>query len=144
MCIENTEVSPAPSDPTDPILVDVTFSREKGKCLLRVNARTLHAYLDAIGVTRGPIAGSPGYQYADRPADSARVVNTSAHTVSTTAILTANQEDGTAVYNLMDWYSSPPPASALQNLADSVEDAVTRIIEHYRPVEITVRILGGK
>lgn len=118
----------APS--VQPVFVDVVFRREKGKCVMVIDAKGLHDYLARIGVDK-----TPGGQYHDGPPSSSSAITGT--TVNTKALL---MSDGPQVFNLMDYFSNCPSAEVMRALGDSVHDAAHKIVEHYRPIEISVII----
>lgn len=124
---------PAPS--AEPILVTIDFRRDKGKAIMRVDARPLHAYLERIGVTRD-IDGN----YDDRPRDGhSNPVTARYNQIAYNALLAVG---GPHEYNLMESYSNYPSVEIMREIGNSVEDKVNCVVDHYRPVEISVVIHG--
>jgi hypothetical protein len=137
--------TPANVSNAQPALVSVDFKRAKGRCVCRVDARAFHAYLDSVGVQYDERRD----HYADLPRDPEgySVFNTSSSRVCPMVLLRRPRAGESAVeWDLMEHYSVPPIATTLEAIGESFEAVIDRIVEHYRPVEVSVRIhqKGGK
>ncbi len=130
----NSLAAPPPTIPPvpAPVLISVDFRRAKGQCLMIVDARELHAYLDRIGVERDATG-----RFKNQPAQDYSVIDTGRNRVSAGALL---KPEGPHEFNLLTHYSAPPSRALLAALRDSIATVVDTVIDHYRPIEISVRI----
>lgn len=125
----------------EPMLVSIEFKRAKGKCIMMVDARGFHAYLDRLGVEYDTYSR----RYKEAPVSSDRVVNTRDHELSPWVFLQRPGLGESCVeFDLMSSYTIPPTATILRALGDSVQSVLDWIVDHYRPVEIRVNVLSKK
>lgn len=115
--------------------VKVKFMRREGKTMVSVDASELHAFLDEQGVPKDA-AGN----YTDAPRNDYDAIDSYRHKISP-RLLT---KPGVQLINLADHYSNPVGPDILSQLADSVEPVVRAVVDHYRPIEISVVVTGKK
>jgi hypothetical protein len=116
--------------------VKVKFIRRPGQgAAITIDASELHAFLDEQGVPKDA-AGN----YADPPRDDYELINTYRHKISPRALT----RPGVQTINLADHYSSPVGPEVLESLANSVGAVVRSVVDHYRPIEISVIVTGKK
>ena len=118
-------------------MVSVKIIRGSAQRLtLEIDATRFHAYLDAIGVTKGPIT------YNDMPPqDYNGAIHRYEHKIQPQALLQVKHVNS---YSLGDVYSGGLTFEQMVELANSVKDVANKIINHYRPVEISVRLIDKK
>lgn len=115
--------------------VKVKFLRQAGRATLSLDATELHEYLDQLGVEKNP-DGS----YKDAPAADHNEIDTYRGRISPKLLL----RPGVQTVNLADHYGQPIGIDRLNTLADSVGDVVRQVVDHYRPIEISVVISGKR
>jgi hypothetical protein len=118
-----------PAPPVQPVFVSVTFRRGKGQCLMVIDATGLHNYLARIGVTERD------GRFLDGPAGSSTII--SGTTVHAGALL---RTGGPQEFNLLDHFTNCPSGEVMRDLSASVDATVHKIVDHYRPIEISVII----
>lgn len=123
----------------EPIAVSVDFKRSAGRCSMIVQASGFHAYLDRIGVPFDDYAMMYKDAPADRDGNRSRPISPRSNTISPFALL-RKSPDGSITFDIGQYYSSPPLAAALNQIGDSIEECIDLIVDHYRPVEISVRV----
>lgn len=116
--------------------VKVKFLRQSGRATLTVDASELHDYLRQLGVGLTP----DGTKFADQPYAEQSVIDTYRNRLSTALLLCI----GVQTVNLGDHYRAPIAMDTLNALADSVGEVVRAVVDHYRPIEISVVISGRK
>lgn len=121
-----------PAPQIRPVLVKVTFRRDKGACFMGIDARELHAYLERIGVEK-----QNNGSFKSPPYSGYRVVDPGNHEIASMALL---KPGGPHDFNLLSEYHNIPGSEVLTRIAASVERVVNAIIDHYRPIEISVVI----
>lgn len=114
--------------------VKVKFLRQAGRATLSLDATQLHEYLDALGIEKG----ADGV-YKDQPYSEYGEIDTYRNRLSMKLLL----KPGVQTVNLGDHYSQPVGVDRLNALADSTGDVVRSIVDHYRPIEISV-VINGK
>ena len=133
---DNATVPAAPEGP-EPTLVSVSIKRDptRGPSLV-IDAARFHEYLAKLGVT--PVSG----QFQNRPGQRVSgFVGASYHKSAPIALLTPANP---VKVNLADYYSGTVTFQQLTDLAYSVKEAANLIIEHYRPIEISIRLVEKK
>lgn len=123
-------IAPAP---VQPIAVNLTFRRAKGQCLMVVDARGLHDYLNLIGVART----EDGSSFKDGPGNMSAIVSPSYNRIEPGALLKCN---GPHEFSLLPYYTNCPSAEIMRELSASLDGTIHKIVEHYRPIEISVII----
>lgn len=116
------------------MLVKVKLTRQSGRAMLSIDASELHAYLDTHGV---PL-DADGVRYINRPAADYSEIDTRRNQISSALLL----RRGPQQVNVGDCYGRPVGVDLLQTLANSVEEVVRNVVDHYRPIEINVVIAG--
>lgn len=126
-----------PATPDEPPMVAVKIVRSLTQGLtLEIDATRFHAYLDALGVSKGPIS------YNDLPPqDYSGALNRYEVKVQPQALCFTKH---VATYRLADHYSGGLTFDQLVQLAQSVKDAAKKVIDHYRPIEISVKLVEKK
>lgn len=110
--------------------ITVRFVRPAGGRLsIEIDATSLHAYLDMLGVSHD------GTRYADQPSGGDSI-DTYSHAIRPSLLLRV----GVQTVALSQYYSSPVSKAVMISLARSVEAAALAVIEHYRPVSLRVEI----
>jgi hypothetical protein len=114
--------------------VKMKFRRENGKATLNLDASELHTYLRELGVAEedGKFKDGP---YSDYPQ-----IDTYSNRLSPRILLTT----GPQVVDLASLFNRPLTLDQLTRLADSASDVVRTVVDHYRPIEISVVIAGKK
>lgn len=130
------EAAPAPEGPAA-TLVSVSIKRDpqRGPSLIIDSAR-FQEYLAKLGIV--PVGGA----YPNRP--NYRVgglVDAGTHKIAPLALLT---RPNPVRVNLADYYSGTITFQQLTDLAYSVKEAANLIVEHYRPIEISIRLVEKK
>lgn len=115
--------------------VKLKFRRANGKATMFLDATELHNYLREQGVQMD--AGTPT-KFADRPRTNWREIDTDYHKVGTELLLTTGPQE----VDLGRVYGGPVGLDTLNTLADSAGEVVRAIVDHYRPIEISVVIAG--
>lgn len=116
--------------------VKVKFLRQSGRATLTLDATELHEYLKGLGVA----LDATGTIFADQPYSEYRDIDTYRNKLASNLLLKV----GPQTVNLADHYRQPIGMDTLTALADSVSDVVRAIVDHYRPIEISVVIVGKK
>lgn len=114
--------------------VRVKFLRQSGRATCSIDASELHDYLRALGVPLTP----DGTQFADQPSAEYGEIDTYRNRLSTKLLLKL----GPQTVNLGDHYRQPIGADTLNTLSDTVGEVVRAVVDHYRPIEISVVISG--
>jgi hypothetical protein len=124
-------VSPVTGDaPT--ALVDVRIQRGTDNVLvLKIDARNLHKELELWGVS------SDETDYLNGPQSTTRVIGGNNNRVTTYALL----KKGIVTANLSRLFSTPPTRAVLLDIANSVQEAVNLIRDHYQPIDICVSVV---
>ncbi len=116
--------------------IKVKFVRVPGKgAAITIDASDLHSFLDEQGVPKDA-AGN----YADPPRADYELVDTYRHKLSPRAFT----RPGVQTISLADHYSTPVGPDILNQLAESVDTIVRQVVDHYRPIEISVIVTGKK
>lgn len=114
--------------------VKVKFLRQAGRATLSLDATELHEYLTALGVEKdsnGAFREQPYAEYGE--------IDTYRSRISTKLLL----KPGVQTVNLGEHFSQPVGVDKLNALAESTADVVRAIVDHYRPIEISV-VINGK
>lgn len=138
---EETMPQPAQTDlPLQPLqhthepapLVSVNITRHKPthRLILQINAKPLHDLLDAIGVPHDHGV------YTERPSSSIRIA--SGNTLSTEIFL---KREYPVTIDLSTVLTAPVAHSRLEELANSSQAAVAKILEFYQPVDIQISVV---
>lgn len=124
-------VSPVTDDaPT--ALVDVRIQRGTDNVLvLKIDARNLHKELELWGVS------SDETDYLNGPQSTTRIIASNNNRVTTYALL----KKGIVTANLSRLFSTPPTRAVLLDIANSVQEAVNLIRDHYQPIDICVSVV---
>lgn len=128
-----TEPTPTPDFPADAPLASVSIKRnpaDGNRLYLYVDARRLHRLLDDIGVP------TQGTMYADRPSAACSVAS-GGFVLSTEVFLNKAYP---AKYSLTAVFGTPPSAGQLNKLCQSSYEVIRKILEHYQPIDIVVRV----
>lgn len=115
--------------------VKVKFLRQAGRATLSLDATELHEYLDQLGVEKDTDGA-----YKDQPYSEHRDIDTYRNKIATPLLL----RPGVQTISLGDFYSAPIGMDKLNALADTVGDVVRAVVDHYRPIEISVVISGKR
>lgn len=113
-------------------MISITFKRDSGKLIMTVDAKEFVEYLQTLGCK-----SSDGQYLDNRPYASSSVCGSDGK-LSPKALVRLN---GPHDYNLSEVFSSPPTTAFLQAIGESAEETARAILDHYRPVEIRVRVL---
>lgn len=116
--------------------VKLKFRRENGKAVLALDATELHNYLREIGVE----LNSEGTKFVGAPYSDYTDIDPRSHRITTSLLLRLNPQ----TVDLSTVYSNPVTLNQLTALAESAGDVVRAVIDHYRPIEISVVIAGKK
>lgn len=118
-------------------MIEIKFSRKDGKTLMTVNAKDFQDYLSSLGVKKDRW----GERFMNAP--DTDIINARDNKLCCGALLYCGS-NGTLVVNLADFYSGPVTDRVLTAIGESAQACVDRILEHYRPIEISVRIVKRK
>lgn len=129
-----------PETPTQPDLTHGPDSLVRAKIVrdmsnarltLVLDAKPLHDLLERMGVKHdgASFAGRPGSRY---------IVASPDFQVQTEALLTRRYP---ASFNLSGIWSEPPTIPQLKKLGESIHTAVRKILEHYRPIDISFNLV---
>ena len=118
-------------------MIEIKFSRKDGRTIMTINAAEFHAYLVSLGVKKDRW----GERFANSP--DTDIVDARNNKLMCGA-LTFCGNGGKLEVNLADYYSGPVTDRVLTALGESAQGCVDRILEHYRPIEISVRIVKRK
>jgi len=130
-------------DPDAP-LVAAHVKGDKGKLLLTLDCRGLHAYLRQLGVGENPQYNN---QLESAPNTGGQLIDANKHTVTPLALCMLDRsktgaERSVTTIDLTQFYNVPPTVDTLQFLANSIRPAYDAVIAHYRPVEIKITVKG--
>ena len=125
------ELAAPQHDPHSIVSVSIKRAKPSHRLVLHIDAKNLHDLLDSVGVPRD------GNTYADRPACTYRVAN--GDNLSTELFL---KREYPVTVDLSQILTSPVAHSRLEALATSAKTAVTKILEHYQPVDIQISVQG--
>lgn len=109
----------------------VKFTGHTGRFSMAFDATPLHEYLKTCGAEVGPDG-----LFRDRPRCSA-LIDSNAHKIGTDLLL----KTGPVSVALADHYSRPITPEVLRRLGESVVEKINAIVDHYRPIEIVVKIV---
>ena len=118
-------------------MIEIKFSRKDGRTIMSVNAAEFHAYLLSLGVKKDRW----GERFANPP--DTDIVDARNNKLMCGALLFCGNS-GKLEVNLADYYSGPVTDRVLTAIGESAQACVDRILEHYRPIEISVRIVKRK
>jgi hypothetical protein len=113
-------------------MITVTFKRRAGKTEMLLDCSAFHEYLRQCGVTES------GGMFQHRPA-CAHVIDTSSHKIGSDLLLTSRSSP--LVVALGDHYDRPVTRDVFRRLGESVQAAAEAIVDHYRPIDVIVKIL---
>lgn len=119
-------------------MIEIKFSRKDGRCLMTINAKEFQDYLLSLGVKKDRW----GEWFANMPGNG-DTINVCENKLEPRAFLYCANA-GKMEVNLADHYSGPVTDRVLTALGESAQACVDRILEHYRPIEISVRIVKRK
>ena len=122
---------PEPAAQAHPSAVVAITRKGSGKLMLSINAKDLHDALDRLGVPHD------GMRYEGRPRTQVSVVSTSYNRLSTEPFLVREYP---ATFDISGMWQEPPAPAVLETIASSARDAINKILNHYMPVDITVRV----
>lgn len=131
-------------------MFNVTVKKTEGKMVMTVDAAGFHQYLESIGAPRdsyGRFTGLP-YQRTGNWVDTD-------YTTVTANLLTRKMPvdlpSGGVEYksmpiavNLSEYYSRPPTLEVVKALVASIGVKARELIDHYRPIDVAIRIVGKK
>lgn len=112
----------------------VKFAGHMGRFSMTFDATPLHDYLRSCGAQVGPDG-----LFRDRPRCSS-LIDSTAHKVGTDLLL----KTGPVSVALADHYSRPITPEVLRKLGESIHGQITTIVDHYRPIEVIVKIVEKK
>lgn len=116
--------------------IKLKFVRRPGVgATISLDATALHAYLDEQGVPKDS-AGN----YVDPPRNDYDLIDTYRNKLSPKAFT----RPGVQEIVLANHYANPVGPDILAALADSVDSVVRQVVDHYRPIEISVVVVGKK
>lgn len=116
--------------------VKIKFVRLNGRASLTVDATELHDYLRTLGVG----LNADGTELADQPYSEYQEIDTYRVRVAARLLLKL----GLQTVNLGDHFRNPVGIDTLNTLSESVGEVVRSVVDHYRPIEISVVITGKK
>ena len=144
----DSEITTMPADPaaaadlaatlahTPDSLVRAKIVRDMAtsRLTLVIDAKPLHELLERMGVkteggANGSFAGRPGARFS---------VASSDFQVSTEVLLNRRYP---ASYSLSAIWTEPPTIPQLKKLGESIHTAVRKILEHYRPIDISFSLV---
>lgn len=114
-------------------MITITFKRDKGAVKMCVDARDFVEYLKTLGCTQSTTGYLDNYPYLGE--STVDIAN------SRLAPKVLCRCDGPHEYDLASLYRNPPTSAALQKIGESAEEVARLILDHYRPVEIKVRVV---
>lgn len=116
-------------------LIDAKFIRREGKMSLVIDARPFHELLTRIGAPKG----RQGDRFVNRPQSAEQYIDARNNSIMTFALLHCPGDPITI--NLLDYYRDTPPTfEQIKKLGQSVETVAQLILDHYRPVEVSVKV----
>ena len=113
------------------MLVDINIRREAGVLKMFVNAKELHNTLEVLGVK--PV----GPTFPNGPVSDYTVIDLRRNRISTDVLL---RREYPATYSLSGIFLTPPTVAQLTKIAQSAVDVTREILEHYQPIDISVKI----
>lgn len=114
--------------------VKMKFRRESGKAILSLDATDLHTYLRELGVTE-----TDG-KFQDGPHSDYEEIDTYNTKISPRLLL----KSGPQTVEISRLFNRPMTLDQLTRLSDSAKGVVEEVVNHYRPIEISVVIAGKK
>lgn len=122
--------------PEEPMVkVKIVRSASQG-LTLEIDAAKFHRYLDSIGVPKSTMV------YLDPPyQEYSGAINRYEHRIQPAALL---QVQNPKSYRLNEVYNGGLTFEQLVELTSSIKEVYKATIEHYRPVEIEVRLIEKK
>lgn len=126
-------IPPLTHTPDSLVRLAIRRDPSSSRLALIVDAKPLHDLLDRMGVTVEP--GSD--LYANRPA-TRTLVASGDFQLSTEVLLRRRYP---AEYNLSSVWSTPPTIKQLRTLGESAHAAIRKVLEHYRPIDISFSII---
>ena len=109
----------------------VKFTGHLGRFSMTFDATPFHDYLRSCGAEVGPDG-----MFRDRPRCDG-LIDSTMHKIGTDLLL----RTGPVTVALADHYSRPVTAEVLRRLGESVHEKINAIVEHYRPIEVVVKIV---
>lgn len=130
-----TSTPSAPLEHTPDSLCRLAIRRDpsNSRLTLIVDAKPLHDLLDKMGVQ----VESGSEMYANRPA--ARFGVASGDFALSTEVLLRRRYP--AEFNLSQVWTTPPTIKQLRTLGESAHNAIRKVLEHYRPIDISFSII---
>lgn len=125
-------MTPAP-EAAPMVTVDITRDENTNALRLTINAKNLHDHLDSIGVPKE----TNGVWYKNRPRTDFQIAGNGR--ISTEMFLKRTYPN---VVDLSSVFTTPPPFRKLAELAQSGKAVVASILDHYRPVDISVHVFA--
>lgn len=116
--------------------VKAKFLRQSGRATLSIDATELHDYLRQLGVA----LNTENTAFVDPPANDYPEIDTYRNRISPKLLLRIGPQS----VKLGDHYRAPIGMDLLNTLADSIGDVVRTVVDHYRPIEISVVVVGKK
>lgn len=115
-------------------MITVQFSRKSGRCTMTVDAAEFQEYLRSLG------AEESGGEFRDQPRSRNRFIDPVVSRVEPNLLLSPQP----ATLNLADYYTTPPTLDQIRKLGESVQAVAQGVVEHYKPIEVAVRIYGKR
>lgn len=116
--------------------VKIKFRRALGKATASIDCAELHTYLTELGVQR-----DTGGRFVDPPFAEYPEVDPNTPSISTGVLL---RGEGVVELDLNHHFHRPVDGDVLSQLADSLGTTVRAVVDHYRPIEISVIVAGKK
>jgi oligoribonuclease NrnB/cAMP/cGMP phosphodiesterase (DHH superfamily) len=116
--------------------IKIKFTRQTGKAFLNLDATELHEYLKEQGAT----LNAEGTEFADQPYSEHSEIDTYSNRIAPRLLLKV----GLQSVDLGAYYRQPVGIDILNQLADRAGDVVRVVVDHYRPIEISVVVTGKK
>lgn len=117
--------------PDSLVRAKIVRDMSNARLTLVLDAKPLHDLLERMGVKHDgtSFAGRPGSRYTVASPD---------FQVQTEALLTRRYP---ASFNLSGIWTEPPTIPQLKKLGESIHTAVRKILEHYRPIDISFNLV---